>query len=59
MEKIEPDLVTEIMCKRHLMIQTGMTKGLGHRETIKYSQELDKLIAKYQTISKSFHSFND
>ncbi|WP_338749432.1 aspartyl-phosphate phosphatase Spo0E family protein [Bacillus sp. FJAT-52991] len=59
MEKIETNLVTEIMSKRHLMIQTGMTKGLSHRETIKYSQELDKLIAKYQTISRSFQSFDD
>ncbi|WP_203363782.1 aspartyl-phosphate phosphatase Spo0E family protein [Bacillus sp. REN10] len=59
MEKIDSNLVTEIMSKRHLMIKTGMMKGLSHSETIKYSQELDKLIAKYQMISRSFQSFND
>ncbi|WP_404802371.1 Spo0E family sporulation regulatory protein-aspartic acid phosphatase [Bacillus shivajii] len=31
------------------MISTAHTKGFNHPDTIKYSQELDEIIFKYQT----------
>ncbi|WP_082174408.1 aspartyl-phosphate phosphatase Spo0E family protein [Bacillus sp. FJAT-27231] len=46
------DLVAEINSKRKLMIKVGMAKGLHHFETIQYSEELDKLIYKYQSLIK-------
>ncbi|MGE8080983.1 aspartyl-phosphate phosphatase Spo0E family protein [Peribacillus loiseleuriae] len=33
---------------KNQMIKCGIEKGLSNPETIKYSQELDKLIYKYQ-----------
>ena len=36
---------------RNQMIASGVKKGLLHPETIKYSQELDELIYKYQCIA--------
>ncbi|KMY55385.1 hypothetical protein AC623_16755 [Bacillus sp. FJAT-27231] len=44
------DVVTEINNLRKAMIATGMSKGLNDRETLKYSQELDKLILRWQLI---------
>lgn len=46
------DLVAEINSKRKMMIKVGMAKGLHHFETIRYSEELDRLIYKYQTLVK-------
>ncbi|MEK4029073.1 MULTISPECIES: aspartyl-phosphate phosphatase Spo0E family protein [Bacillaceae] len=46
------DLIEEINSKRKLMIKVGTTKGLHHFETIQYSEELDKLIYKYQRLTK-------
>ncbi|WP_039238859.1 aspartyl-phosphate phosphatase Spo0E family protein [Bacillus thermotolerans] len=43
------DLLTEINDVRNAMLSVGMSKGLDHTETLKYSQELDKLIFKYQS----------
>jgi hypothetical protein len=37
-----------IEAKRQIMIDLGMKKGFSHPETIKASQELDKLILKAQ-----------
>ncbi|MFK2824121.1 aspartyl-phosphate phosphatase Spo0E family protein [Bacillus sp. B190/17] len=52
MQKYETfsDLTAEINSKRNLMIQTGMTKGLNHFETLQHSAELDKLIYTYQLL---------
>ncbi|MEK4029087.1 MULTISPECIES: aspartyl-phosphate phosphatase Spo0E family protein [Bacillaceae] len=36
---------------RHLMISTGLRKGLDDDETLKYSEELDELINKYQLVT--------
>ncbi|WP_083566243.1 Spo0E family sporulation regulatory protein-aspartic acid phosphatase [Domibacillus mangrovi] len=33
---------------RHLLISTGTSRGLGCMETLKYSEELDKLIIQIQ-----------
>lgn len=54
MEKQEMfnDLTAEINSKRKMMIKVGMSKGLHHFETIQYSEELDKLIYKYQSLVK-------
>jgi len=43
------DLLTEISNVRNAMLSVGMSKGFDHTETLKYSQELDKLIFKYQS----------
>lgn len=42
------DLQIKINRLRALMVSVGMSKGLNHTETLKYSEELDKLILKYQ-----------
>lgn len=42
------DLLVRINDLRKIMILTGMSKGLNDLETLKYSEELDKLILKYQ-----------
>ena len=47
------DLSIQIHDIRKLMIATGITKGLGNIETIKYSEELDKLIIQFQLHSSS------
>lgn len=39
-------LKNEIEKKREEMITSGMVKGLSHPDTIKLSEELDKLINK-------------
>ncbi|MGM7636372.1 aspartyl-phosphate phosphatase Spo0E family protein [Bacillus sp. Hm123] len=41
-------LLSQIDSKRDLMISTGIMKGLGNSETIRYSQELDQLIVHFQ-----------
>jgi hypothetical protein len=43
-------LKNEITELRKTMIHTGQKNGLTHPETIKYSQELDRLIYKYQLV---------
>ncbi|MBM7647869.1 hypothetical protein JOC78_000809 [Bacillus ectoiniformans] len=47
-------LTAQINVIRDLMITTGLTKGLDNQETLKYSEELDKLINKYQLLNHSF-----
>ena len=42
------ELIIRINHLRNLMISTGISKGLSDHETLKYSEELDKLINKYQ-----------
>ncbi|HZG72710.1 MAG TPA: aspartyl-phosphate phosphatase Spo0E family protein [Chondromyces sp.] len=48
MQEIWNDLSQQINHVRTQMILTGMEKGLGSRETLNYSKELDKLLNKYQ-----------
>ncbi|HWL22409.1 MAG TPA: aspartyl-phosphate phosphatase Spo0E family protein [Ureibacillus sp.] len=43
-------LETSICYLRDHMITIGISKGLAHPDTIKYSQELDILLNKYQKI---------
>lgn len=43
-------MIEEIKAKRELMINCANTRGFTSEETIKYSQELDELINKYQKI---------
>lgn len=42
------NLSSEINHLRQLMISTAKAHGLGSRETLMYSQELDKLIIQVQ-----------
>jgi stage 0 sporulation regulatory protein len=42
------DLEKSIETVRNEMVSVGMTKGLLHPETIELSQQLDKLINRYQ-----------
>ncbi|WP_082190989.1 aspartyl-phosphate phosphatase Spo0E family protein [Peribacillus loiseleuriae] len=47
-----------VLCKKinmlkNQMIKSGMDNGISSPETIKYSQELDKLIYKYQRLVKT------
>ncbi|WP_066066081.1 aspartyl-phosphate phosphatase Spo0E family protein [Neobacillus soli] len=44
------DMIEEIKVKRELMINSANTLGFTSGETIKYSQELDELINKYQRV---------
>jgi hypothetical protein len=44
-------LKNQINQLRQKLIKVGKKKGLTHPETIKYSQDLDKLIIKFQTIT--------
>lgn len=43
-------MIEEIKAKRELMINCANTQGFTSEETIKYSQELDELINKYQKV---------
>lgn len=43
-------MIEEIKAKRALMINSANKHGFTSEETIKYSQELDELINKYQKI---------
>jgi hypothetical protein len=47
------DLAYKINLVRKLMIVTAQTKGFDNPETIKYSEELDKLIFETQVLLKS------
>ncbi|MEC1522603.1 aspartyl-phosphate phosphatase Spo0E family protein [Neobacillus niacini] len=42
------NLLMKINRLRKKMICIGMAKGLSHPETLKYSEELDELIYKFQ-----------
>ncbi|OKL37050.1 aspartyl-phosphate phosphatase Spo0E family protein [Domibacillus mangrovi] len=46
------DLSIRIQNIRKLMIATGIEKGLDNCETLKYSEELDKLIIQLQLQSR-------
>ncbi|MEK4029328.1 aspartyl-phosphate phosphatase Spo0E family protein [Pseudobacillus sp. FSL P4-0506] len=48
------ELINQINNIRSLMISTGMRKGFTDLQTLKYSEELDKLLNKYQLINLSF-----
>lgn len=48
-----PELGHKIDLVRRLMIATAQAKGINNPETIKYSQELDKLILETQLLLKS------
>lgn len=48
------ELTLKIDKLRKKMIYTGKQKGLCHPETIRYSEELDKLIFKLQKTENSF-----
>ncbi|WP_225435397.1 aspartyl-phosphate phosphatase Spo0E family protein [Bacillus aerolatus] len=50
-QEVFDELMTRINDVRHLMISTGINKGLNDYETLKYSEELDKLINKYQLLT--------
>jgi stage 0 sporulation regulatory protein len=41
-------ILEEISCKRELMMDCANKNGYTSEETIRYSQELDELINKYQ-----------
>jgi hypothetical protein len=45
-------LNTQINELRKLLISVGTAKGLGSSETLKYSEELDKLIIQAQLKSR-------
>ena len=45
------ELIIQINNVRHLMILTGLQKGLNDHETLKYSEKLDELINKYQLVT--------
>lgn len=42
------ELILRINDLRNLMISAGITNGLNSNETLKYSEELDKLIIQVQ-----------
>jgi Spo0E like sporulation regulatory protein len=50
---VDSELANKISLIRRLMIVTAQTKGINNPETIKYSQELDKLIFETQLLLKS------
>ncbi|MFK2825524.1 aspartyl-phosphate phosphatase Spo0E family protein [Bacillus sp. B190/17] len=50
------ELMDQINTVRHLMISAGLSKGLTNDETIKYSEELDILINKYQLLALSSYA---
>ncbi len=50
---VNSDLGHKIDIVRKLMIVTAQTKGLSNPETIKYSEELDRLILETQLLLKS------
>jgi hypothetical protein len=47
------ELVLRINDLRKLMVSVGITKGFHSSETLKYSEELDKLIIQFQLHSRS------
>ncbi|MCM3787472.1 aspartyl-phosphate phosphatase Spo0E family protein [Domibacillus indicus] len=42
------DLSSQIQKLRHLMLLAGTVYGLGSKEVLDYSQELDELIIQFQ-----------
>ncbi|WP_018392477.1 aspartyl-phosphate phosphatase Spo0E family protein [Bacillus sp. 37MA] len=46
------DLSAQINDMRKLLIATGLKKGFSDIETLKYSEELDKLILQFQLQSR-------
>jgi hypothetical protein len=46
------DLLIQINKLRNKMIETGLTKGLNNKETIKLSRDLDQLLFTYQLQSQ-------
>ena len=52
-QKTVDELMNRINDLRNLMILTGLRDGLNADQTLKYSEELDKLIHKYQIINTS------
>jgi hypothetical protein len=51
--KYYSELTYKINLVRKLMIVTAQTKGIDNHETIKYSEELDRLIFETQIFLKS------
>lgn len=51
--KSEEQMMAEIKKKRKLMIETAIEKGFTNRETVRYSQELDRLLLEYQYKQKT------
>ncbi|KKI89132.1 hypothetical protein WQ54_28360 [Bacillus sp. SA1-12] len=47
------ELTNKINLVRKLMIVTAQTKGINNPETIKYSEELDRLIFETQLLLKT------
>ena len=50
--KLYRELELNIKKYRNKLIETGIQKGLNHKETLKCSQRLDKLIIQHCLISK-------
>lgn len=50
-------LLHEIDLKRDFMISVGMKSGLSHEETVRYSQELDQLIVRFQKNCSCWKNF--
>ncbi|WP_018392536.1 MULTISPECIES: aspartyl-phosphate phosphatase Spo0E family protein [Bacillaceae] len=46
------DLSAQINDMRKLLIATGLKKGFSDIETLKYSEQLDKLIIQFQLQSR-------
>lgn len=53
MQSYKSKLELEISILRQKMIDTGQMKGLNHLDTIKCSQELDKILNIYQKFNLS------
>jgi stage 0 sporulation regulatory protein len=52
-------ILDEIQEKRRKMIETANKKGYTNDDTIRYSQELDQLIYKYQCHTKKTDTKSD
>ncbi|MEH7156176.1 aspartyl-phosphate phosphatase Spo0E family protein [Neobacillus drentensis] len=55
----QTDMIEEIKAKRELMINSANSLGFTSDVTIKYSQELDKLINEYQKAMEGTSRPND
>ena len=55
----QTDMIKEIKAKRELMINSANSLGFTSDVTIKYSQELDKLINEYQKAMEGTSRPND
>lgn len=49
---VEEELENKIMKKRYFLEKSGLSKGFHHRDTLKLSRELDKLINESQKLKK-------